>query len=174
LVAIDFSAASRRALDVARAMSLRLDAEVVLLHVDAAPETAPLSARAAARRAHARVEMEKLRRELEEAAVPVRVLLRPGDPAREILRVAEDQASIVIVMGRQGASRAATTLLGSVTDRVMRYARQPVLVVPDPTLAAPSFDFGSVEPLTKTAQPGLRHRSMRSPRDPAPPPPPPR
>jgi nucleotide-binding universal stress UspA family protein len=151
LVAIDFSAASRLALDAARQISRRLDAEVVLLYVDAAPEIAPLSALAAARRAHARVEMEQLRHELEDAAVPVRVLLRPGDPAREILRVAEDQASIVIAMGRRGASQSAATPLGSVTDLVMRYARQPVLVVPDPTLRPQPFDRGSVEWQTKIA-----------------------
>jgi nucleotide-binding universal stress UspA family protein len=132
LVGTDFSPTAERALSLAGEVARGLGAEIVLLHVDEIPETAPLAEVAAARREHARVALESLRQTLALSGgdVSVQVLLRPGDPAREILRVAAANGARVIVIGTHGES-AAGLLLGSVSDRVVRYAAVPVLVVPD-------------------------------------------
>jgi nucleotide-binding universal stress UspA family protein len=132
LMATDFSGSAVLALELAATLARRLEQEVVLLHVDERAEVAPLSAAAAARRERSRCELERCRQRLEEQGVHARVVLRPGDPAREILRVAATHLPGVIVIGTHGRSPASTPLLGSVADRVMRYAPYPVLVVPDP------------------------------------------
>jgi nucleotide-binding universal stress UspA family protein len=133
LVGTDFSASSDKALGLAADMARCLDAEVVLLHVNEHAETAPLPVAALERRDRARIELARSRRVLEDGNVRVKALLRPGDPAREILRVAGSQGAHVIVIGTHGATSTATLLLGSVADRVVRYAAIPVVVVPDVT-----------------------------------------
>ena len=132
LVPLDFSASSDGALEIAIALARRLDVEVVLLHVDSGVGTAPLGVEDVERRSRARTELDRSKQALESVSIPVRVLLRPGDPAREILRVARSHSPGLIVLGTHGHSVATAPLLGSVADRVVRYAPFPVLVVPDP------------------------------------------
>jgi nucleotide-binding universal stress UspA family protein len=131
LVGTDFSASSAKAVDLAADMARGMDADVVLLHVNEHPETAPLPVAAVQRRNRARDELARSRRQLEDGNVRVKALLRPGDPAREILRIATSHGAHVIVIGTHGATSTATLLLGSVADRVVRYAAIPVVVVPD-------------------------------------------
>jgi nucleotide-binding universal stress UspA family protein len=132
LVATDFSSSAELALELAATLAHRFEQEVLLLHVDEGAEVAPLNEAATARREHARLELDRSRKKLEDLGVHTRVVLRPGDPAREILRVAAAHPPGVIVIGTHGVSPISTPLLGSVADRVMRYAPHPVLVVPDP------------------------------------------
>jgi nucleotide-binding universal stress UspA family protein len=145
LVPTDFSSSCEVALELASTMALALGAEVVLLHVDPAAAIAPLGPEALTRREEARAELERVRQGLVDRSLVVRVFLRPGDPAREVLRVAEAQRPFAIVMGTHGQSRASAPLLGSVADRVLRYAPYPVVVVPHPERRpAPSVNgFGA-------------------------------
>ncbi|MCX9082254.1 MAG: universal stress protein [Candidatus Methanoperedens sp.] len=50
-------------------------------------------------------------------------------PAKEILRLAEEQSFDLIVMGTLGKSKIEKILLGSVEDNVIRGSRIPVLTV---------------------------------------------
>ncbi|AKS42016.1 universal stress protein [Wenzhouxiangella marina] len=52
-----------------------------------------------------------------------------GDPAEEIIRYTEDDNAVLVVIGRRGLSRMKSLMLGSVSDKVMRHARSPVMVV---------------------------------------------
>ena len=52
-----------------------------------------------------------------------------GDPAKEILELADDLKANMIVMGTSGKGRLAGTLLGSVVAKVIRDSTCPVLVV---------------------------------------------
>ncbi|MCG2737087.1 MAG: universal stress protein [Candidatus Methanoperedenaceae archaeon] len=61
--------------------------------------------------------------------VNVRKWLMEGQPAKEILRLAEEQSIDLIVMGTLGRSGIEKFLLGSVADKVIRGSRIPVLVV---------------------------------------------
>jgi len=54
---------------------------------------------------------------------------RIGDPAREILGVAEDVSADIIVMGTHSRSGVTRWVLGSVAEKVVRLAGCPVLVV---------------------------------------------
>ncbi len=52
-----------------------------------------------------------------------------GDPAAEIIGVAQDQRADLIVLGSRGHGRLAGLLLGSVAQKVLAHAACPVLVV---------------------------------------------
>jgi nucleotide-binding universal stress UspA family protein len=52
-----------------------------------------------------------------------------GDPAEEIIVRTEKAPDALVVIGRRGLSRIKSLLLGSVSDKVMRYASCPVTVI---------------------------------------------
>jgi nucleotide-binding universal stress UspA family protein len=52
-----------------------------------------------------------------------------GHPAEQVLWQPEDNQADLVVMGRRGLTRATRWILGSVSERVMRYAHCPVTVV---------------------------------------------
>ena len=52
-----------------------------------------------------------------------------GDPAEEIIRCTEDDGRLLVVLGRRGLSTVQKLLLGSVSEKVMRHAQCPVIVV---------------------------------------------
>jgi nucleotide-binding universal stress UspA family protein len=55
--------------------------------------------------------------------------LRSGDPDKEILRTAEALGVGLIVIGSRGLGAITRTLIGSVSDSVVRHAHCPVFVV---------------------------------------------
>jgi nucleotide-binding universal stress UspA family protein len=55
--------------------------------------------------------------------------LETGDPAHRLLEVAEEREADLIVVGSQGLSAIDRFLLGSVSEKVLRYAECSVLVV---------------------------------------------
>jgi nucleotide-binding universal stress UspA family protein len=55
--------------------------------------------------------------------------LKMGDAAREIVHLAEDIEAGLVVMGSRGRGGIRRTLMGSVSDTVVRHAHCPVLVV---------------------------------------------
>jgi nucleotide-binding universal stress UspA family protein len=76
---------------------------------------------------------EKAIRSIEEQAgikgVNVRKWILEGQPAKEILKLAEEQSFDLIVMGTLGRSGIEKFLLGSVADKVIRGSKIPVLTV---------------------------------------------
>lgn len=63
----------------------------------------------------------------EEHGIACQVQVREGHPADEILSAAEDHD--LVVMGTHGRSGLEHLLLGSVTEKVIRHATCPVLVI---------------------------------------------
>jgi nucleotide-binding universal stress UspA family protein len=139
LFATDFSRDAALALEMTKETARRFGAEVIVLHVDDGAEFAPLSLDAAARREDARLGLERIREDLARELIPVCTLLRPGDPAREIVQVAAARAAGMIVLGTHGWTRSGSLLLGSVVDRVLRHATLPVLTVRHPERSVPRF-----------------------------------
>jgi nucleotide-binding universal stress UspA family protein len=79
---------------------------------------------------------ERIRRELAaetaflvEAGVPVQLHVRVGSPADEIIRLATELGTDLIVMGSHGRRSLEELLLGSTVENVTRHAPCPVLVV---------------------------------------------
>ena len=74
------------------------------------------------------------RRQLDPASVGTHIVV--GQPDTEVVRFAQEHAADLIVMGTHGYGAVKRLLLGSVTDRVVRQAHCPVLVVPARVVAA--------------------------------------
>jgi nucleotide-binding universal stress UspA family protein len=76
--------------------------------------------------------LEKLCRALRLYGLQARSLLLHGHPVRETLRVAEEEAPSLIVLGSRGRSALREILTGSTFENVLRLSRHPVLVVRHP------------------------------------------
>lgn len=80
---------------------------------------------------------EQLRRiQPGDAKLPVEHRMADGDPAAEILRVAQETGASMIVMGTHGRTGISRLLMGSVAEQVMRKASCPVLTVKHPVAPA--------------------------------------
>lgn len=66
----------------------------------------------------------------EAKALKTRALVAGGQPFHAILDCAEAERADLIVMSSHGRSGLSRMLIGSVTDKILRGARCPVLVVP--------------------------------------------
>lgn len=138
LVAVDFSAGSRRALETARRLAAETGASITLAHVrpfsdvraavvEERGDLLRRSGRPLAREvaAHYAQRLDDWAREEEK-----KVLLR-GGPDVELVRAARGHDLLLI--GSHGRGAVASVLLGSTVQRVLaRSSRTPVLVVPAP------------------------------------------
>jgi nucleotide-binding universal stress UspA family protein len=141
LCPIDFSEFSHHALDCAVAMARWYGGSVTVLHVfanwpivNAIPSLGPTAVEPLSLRPEDRIALE---RELAEAVgahagdVDVTVVLREAlDIHREILAQAESLHADLLVMGSHGRSGFDRLMLGSMTEKVLRKATCPVMVVP--------------------------------------------
>jgi nucleotide-binding universal stress UspA family protein len=124
LCAIDLEKASERAFERALSLAQIAHAKLFLLH--ATPPNVPFSWRASERLAY----LGQLRERAEAAGVKVRVEEQHGDPAAMIVLHAKSRKVDIVVLGsnrRRGWRRLRE---GSVSERVLRRAAWPVLIVP--------------------------------------------
>lgn len=135
LVPIDFSDCSKKALRYAIALAKEHQASLTLLYVASTP--AAIGENSALDYLHASNETgAKAQRELAALAatevhgqVIAKSLVRSGSPSIEIINAAENIPADMIVMSTHGHTGLTHTLLGSVTEHVVRRAPCPVLVV---------------------------------------------
>jgi nucleotide-binding universal stress UspA family protein len=128
--AIDFSDHSKKALHLAAALASRFDARVYAVHV-----IDFLLAEAAAAAYDEKQLKADADRELRAvvAAVtdaPVEVVVRVGRADHEILACAATAGADLITMGTQGLGGVRKLLFGSITEKVLRSVKVPVLAVP--------------------------------------------
>ncbi|HPT15932.1 MAG TPA: universal stress protein [Kiritimatiellia bacterium] len=64
------------------------------------------------------------------AGVKLVIAMRIGEARHKILEYAQEQNVDLIILGRQGAGAVGKILFGNVTERVVRKADCPVLVIP--------------------------------------------
>ena len=129
LVPVDFSDCSRKALQYAIPFARQFGAALTLLHAvqryPAAPEVVVLETDS----------VEAAKRELAElsgsidTAVQSRTVVRLGTPHLEIVNAAREQGVDLIIIATHGHSGLAHVFLGSTTEKVVRHAPCPVLVV---------------------------------------------
>jgi nucleotide-binding universal stress UspA family protein len=81
--------------------------------------------------------MANLSRRLTEEGWPVRAMLAFGRAADEIISYAEKNGVDLIIMTTHGRSGISRWAFGSVTDRVVRYSRVPVLTIAPPGCRLP-------------------------------------
>ena len=132
VVGYDGSPSSRNALAYAAGVSQRLSRPLVIVHVTPGVYCEPLTGQViGAPRARAETE-HWVRAELAEVCdcpgVVVRVVMRHGNPARELSTAADELSADALVIGapRQRWHHMA----GSVPGWLARHARCPVIVVP--------------------------------------------
>ncbi len=72
--------------------------------------------------------LERLESMAEERGTSFRALVREGNPAKEIIRTAEEENIDLIVMGKKGLSALEKFFIGSVANQVLRSAQVPLLL----------------------------------------------
>lgn len=134
LVPLDGSRLAERAVDRLDTLAPTRDLGVLLLRV--VHRTHPFRGddvaayrTLAERQAEAREYLERVAQRLERRGIPVQVLVRPGNPAPEILKAAARSQSRMIAMSTHGRSGIARVILGSVAQAVVRNSTIPVLLV---------------------------------------------
>lgn len=73
--------------------------------------------------------LEEIRAKVEKDGFNVRAVIKKGSPYLEILKAAEEEEVTMIALGSHGKSPLEEVLLGSVSERVVREAGVPVLIV---------------------------------------------
>jgi nucleotide-binding universal stress UspA family protein len=137
---VDFSDASRAAMEVAADLARRAGADLVLLHAypvpgytfpDGSVVASPKMLQDLADGAERHLESWRLEAE-PIAARPVRIVKVAGEPASEIVAFARDERIDLLVLGTHGRSGLEHALMGSIAERVVRRAHCPVLTVRPP------------------------------------------
>ena len=132
---VDFSKASPHSLDIAASLADESGGRLTAVHIFEMPAelsdlpTPDLTEYRAMGFERARRCLKKMTGSVQPKC-GIDELLLAGKPAREILRLADEQQADLIVMGVQGRGAIERMLFGSVTQRVVRQAACPVLTVP--------------------------------------------
>jgi nucleotide-binding universal stress UspA family protein len=138
LVPTDFSEPSVDALTYAKDLAKVLGASIHLLHVVQDPLAEPWGLesygplppdifRQIKARAHA--ELERSLPETERTTYNATLVISEGAPFSQIIEYAKTHPIDLIVMGTHGRGALAHAILGSVAERVVRFAPCPVLTV---------------------------------------------
>ncbi|MBD3285277.1 hypothetical protein GF359_02580 [candidate division WOR-3 bacterium] len=157
LCPLDFSSASRNSLKTAEHLALKLSAELYVVNVvDPVPsivakalprlgKTSSTSKGEANREPESQKDsrylqevIDEIRKKLDSEvektignAEKVNTIVTDGDPATAITKVARDEGIDMVVIGTRGEDESKSTLMGSVTEKVVRLSPIPVLTVRD-------------------------------------------
>ena len=140
----DFSEPSMKALDYIPALQEAGTREVVLVHVIDSKDvtmiasggqgflgTVPDQETEAQRELREDIQHRIIdtRRALEKRGLKVTVRTPGGSPGKEVVAAADAEGASLIVLGSHGRSNLRDRLLGTVSEYVIKHARQPVLVI---------------------------------------------
>ena len=134
LMPVDFSACAKKTLAYAIPFAKMFGAELTLLYVlepyPAVPELAAMDVEAMQLQAResCRETLTKLHQGIP-AEVASKSELRLGNPPFEIVQAAKDLGTDLIILSTHGRTGLRHVFLGSTTERVVRHANCPVLVV---------------------------------------------
>ena len=144
LVPHDFSSSANHAAAMARDEAKAHGSKLLLLHVVQIPtqmeaetvimpmpDAAPIKLRDYAV-SQGEAHLADLVQRLAKDGVEATSALRIGNPVEEILKFATENAVDLIVMGTHGRSGIEHLLVGSVTERVVRTSKCPVLTIRHP------------------------------------------
>jgi len=132
LVAHDGSPQAQRASEIAFSMAEELQSKLLIIGVIRLPKPAPraeLNAVLDDAREHYEQSFARLREQASQRGIEIDTEIELGQPAEHIVHRAEQTHAALIIMGRRGISFFQRCLLGSVSERVLRYSHCPVMVV---------------------------------------------
>ncbi len=151
LCPVDFSDASRHALDHAVMIAGWYRARITALHVRhpaflvEPPILMTEFSDAVAELADAEARLHQWLSPVRAAGIPCDVMAVDGtNPAARIVEAVDQIGADLIVLGTHGRSGFERLLLGSVTERVVRTSRVPVVTVPPPSVATSRLPFKRV------------------------------
>ncbi len=122
LIPLDGSELAEATLPIARVLAAGVDADLTLVIV-LPPGTQPGSTREPVGYLH------QIAASLEPSGLEVHTTMRVGDPAEEILELADEINCDGIVMATHGRSGLGRSVFGSIADHVVRHSSVPVLLL---------------------------------------------
>ena len=134
----DFSDVSKKAIDYIKQLRERGSEMVIVMHVinqrgmRAIEQYASGNSMEIEQRImdDAKQQIEVIEDELKKSGLKVKSMIQTGIPVREILKVEEKEENVsVIVIGSHGKSNLEEIFLGSVSEKVSRKCKSPVLIV---------------------------------------------
>ena len=133
----DFSDVSKKALAYIKQLKEAGTKEVIVLHVidEGQIEAVVLYGRGNScvfidkMEQEARREVAAIEKELRDSGFVVNSIVKAGIPLREILSVEEDEKVSLIVIGSHGKTNLKEMLIGSVSEKVIRRSKSPVLII---------------------------------------------
>ena len=133
----DFSDVSKKAIDYIKQLGESGSETVIVLHVinqrgmQAIEQYASGNSMEIERKIKdgAKQEIKVIEDELKKSGFKVESMIRTGIPMREILKAEEEENVSVIVLGSHGRSNLEEIFLGSVSEKVSRKCKSPVLIV---------------------------------------------
>lgn len=148
LVPTDFSPAAKAATEVAAAIALKEQAQIVLLHVVEIPASGSFNVEGEVLTTDNweekifsmkaieswKQKVERLSAELNQRGVNTTHQLRLGSPFIGIREIITSETVDLVVMGTAGHSKLEEMLIDSNTEKVVRHAKCPVLTVHQPLL----------------------------------------
>jgi nucleotide-binding universal stress UspA family protein len=132
LVAIENSPADRTILDHVRSLAALTGAELLLVHVAdgwAARHFEDLKLRESEEMQTDRAYLDRIAGELEAASLRVTTELAMGDPATELIRLAEERKVDLIAMSTHGHRFLNDLLRGTTVNKVRHEVKIPVLLL---------------------------------------------
>ncbi len=139
MVATDFSACSKEALEYAIHLARKTNGKLTLLHVFESPFFYPaeisLSGYPEVYQWLQDFKQDELKRlnlladQVRKEGLPVESILKEGIPSLEIVRTAKEIGADLIVLGTHGRKGLSHVVMGSVAERVSREASCPVFIV---------------------------------------------
>jgi nucleotide-binding universal stress UspA family protein len=132
LVAIENSASDRTILDHVEPLAKLMGSELLLVHVAdgvVARHLDDLELRESQEMRADRAYLDKLGGDLLDSGIPVKTILAAGDPASELIRVAQEESVDLIAMSTHGHRFLSDLLHGATVDRLRHLVNIPVLLL---------------------------------------------
>lgn len=132
LVGFDGSTHAEKAFEVALELAECLDAQILVLAVARLPEPATMVEVDAVlddTREHYAKDFENLVEKAKQHDLTVTTEIAVGHPAEQIIRRAESGGFDLVLLGHRGTSIFEKLVMGSISERVLKYAHCPVMIV---------------------------------------------
>lgn len=127
LVPVDGSEPNIKAIEEAKAMALKSESKIILLHVVDVDYLLDHSILNELKEQKAKILNEAYERFI---GLDVEKYLILGDPAEEIIKKAKEDDVDLIIMAKRGLTGLKRYLIGSVTSKVVTHTEVPILVLP--------------------------------------------
>lgn len=127
LVPVDGSEPNLKAIEEAKAMALKSESKIILLHVVDVDYLLDHSILNELKEQKAKILNDAYERFI---GLDVEKYLILGDPAEEIIKKAKEDDIDLIIMAKRGLTGLKRYLIGSVTSKVVTHTEVPILVLP--------------------------------------------